>query len=175
MEPQDPVETYRLALIWAGYNPQSLAPDPVRGRRARSHEAFEAFAQLKVAPEVLAILAQFADISNRQVMEVFESSLDGGGIAIAVPGDLALEILREPEVGEFVKGRVQGLRARARRTRRTDWHNRWLWATVESGMASFPVGHQSDYVEWDVSAEDALKLVRQRTSQQAFRRLRVAA
>ncbi len=56
-----------------------------------------------------------------------------------------------------------------RRHRRDDWHNRWLWAFVSRAVAE-PAMATEDEETWDVTSEDAFRLVRQRTSQLNFRK-----
>lgn len=233
IESQDLVERYRIALLTAGYDPQVLAPKRGRQRPTHSREAFEEFACLKVAPEVLAVLARFSDVSGLRgasdfsvsclpsssirpprlrvsaiklswtevlVVEASDvtgrvsrvkvwaepdedlrwvsglaevtvraSSLDGGGFELVLPAEVALDLLERPEISKTVAARVAGMRSRKRRYCREDWHNRWLWAAVDSGVASSPVVIRPDVEAWDVSSDDALRIVRQRTSQQAFR------
>lgn len=117
--------------------------------------------------------AHWAD--DESGIEAHEAHLDGGGIRLWLPGDIALDLLSERDIGGVVARRVAGVRDRRQRSRRNDWHNRWLWALVGSGVAPPPDLLSPPAREWDVSSEDALRLVRQRTSQQAFRRQLLAS
>lgn len=229
------VTAYRDALIEAGYVPQLLVPVPGRRRLTKTREAFEAFAQLRAAPEVLAVLATFSEMSGLRDQDDFsvsclpasslkapllrmsaiklawtevlvveasqstgrvsqmrvwagpkedlgwvrshsgvrlrDSSLDGGGTQLIIPGASALDLLQRPDLSGVIARRVAAMRSRRKRYRREDWHNRWLWALVDAGAASPPVATWPDTAgEWDVSSDDAVRLLRQRTSQQAFRR-----
>jgi hypothetical protein len=60
------------------------------------------------------------------------STLDGGGIRVGLPGALALRCLADSELARFAARRVSSIRRRRRRSRREDWHNRWLWALVDA-------------------------------------------
>lgn len=100
------------------------------------------------------------------------TGLDGGGVCFWLPGSTALDWLLTPELEEIVSRRVAMIRARRHRSRRDDWHNNWLWALADSGVAPRPeILPPPPASEWDVSSGDALSLVRQRTSQRTFRRL----
>lgn len=233
MEAEGLVEVYRDALLEAGYGVDLLAPRSGQRRLTSGREAFEAFAELRVAPEVVALIHVFADraglrerrdfsvsclpssslraprlrvtavklawtevfvveadqstgavtrvriwaesdeklgwLSELPETGVWDSTLDGGGIELVLPGESALNLMAEPRVARVVARRVASMRERRRRFCRKDWHNRWLWDLVESGGAALPISVPVKDVEWDVSKEDALRLVRRRRSQQAFR------
>lgn len=235
LESRELITAYRDALLEAGYASQLVSPERSTGGLTNSREAFEVFAQLRAAPEALAVVARFSDLSGLRDLDDFSvsclpssqlrfprlrlsaiklswtevlvveasqltgrvsrvkvwaesdedlagvsrqpgvdvqpSSLDGGGFELVLPGEAALELLQQPDVSGVVAARVAAMRSRKRRYCREDWHNRWLWALVDSGAASPPViTPPTSGQEWDVSSEDALRLVRQRTSQHAFRR-----
>lgn len=239
MNGSERVAFYSEALVDAGYGAQELSPSGLfkAGRRplTMTHDAFEVFARLRAAPEVLALVEIFSEQSALReysdfsvsclpstgssrgssractvsvgMVEVFvvvidhstggvssvfiwaepddelrwlddESSIDidrsdhdGGAITLGLPGDIAQDLLAEPEIGEVVSRRVAGIRGRRRRTRRDDWHNRWLWALVDSGVASPPVNEPIAESVLDVSSPDVRRWARQRTSQQRFRAL----
>ena len=101
-------------------------------------------------------------------LDVQYSNLDGGGVCLQLPGEIAFDLLRHPAVAEMVERRVSSVRCRRPRYRRWDWHNRWLWALVDAGVAS--PASAAPFTSWDVSSDDAQRIVRQRTSQQEFRR-----
>lgn len=104
-------------------------------------------------------------------VEFRESHLDGGGLALIFTGTDAPVVLADPRIAPIISERIAGIRSRRRRARRHDWHNRWLWALVESGVASSPSRPGVITDDDDVSAPDAFRFVRQRTSQQQFRAL----
>lgn len=234
------VTAYREALRAAGYNVDGLPPSSSgRGRpRTSSREAFEVFAGLVGAPEVLAVLELFASVSGLRERDDFSISclpgngrtprgkcrasvvsvgwvevlvvnlerssgelaevyvygeldadaawlrkwpgvaiqwcgLDGGAIESRLPGAMALEILSDERMAQFVSGRVQGVRARRRRVRRPDWHNVWLSGFLDACVASSPSVNSMD--DWDVSRGDSEVLTRQRTSQSEFRQRLLAS
>lgn len=110
-------------------------------------------------------------LDDESSIDAHESDLDGGAIMLGLPGDIALDLLVEPEIGEVIARRVAEIRGRRRRARRNDWHNRWLWALVDSGVVSPPVDMSIAESALDVSSIDVRRWVRQRTSQQRFRAL----
>lgn len=107
-------------------------------------------------------------------VEVRESELDGGGLSLVCPGPDALTFIAEPDLAPLPTARVAGIRRRRRRARRADWHSRWLWALVDSGIAGPSLWGEAFQSIEDVSSPDAVRLVRQRTSQQRFRALLLA-
>lgn len=74
MSPRALITYYDQALRKAGYQPDALSPVDAAGRRTTSREAFEAFAQLKAAPEALALLSLFADIADLRAQSDFSAS-----------------------------------------------------------------------------------------------------
>ena len=241
VDPSELAAHYRDALWEAGYTGGALPPSSSSGKRPKTftREAFEVFAQLRAAPEVLTIIELFAEqarlrdrddfsvsclpgnssvlpgrtrttavsvgqvevlvveldratravaqvtvwgerdedpgeLLSRSRVRVRDSYLDGGGIALELPGAEALDLITDPDLGRMVARRVAEIRRRRRRSRRRDWHNRWLWALVESGVASPPWTVPAVDTPTDVSSPDVLSLVRRRTGQRKFRALLLA-
>lgn len=65
-----------------------------------------------------------------------DSTLDGGGIGLVLPGVVAVDLLLEDRLAQITARRVSAIRRRRRRSRNNSWHNPWLWALVDSGVAS---------------------------------------
>lgn len=229
------VVVYREALLSAGYSVDALPPSSSgTGRpRAASREAFEVFAALAGAPDVLAVLELFASQSGLRERDDFSvsclpgngrapkgkcrasvvsvgwvevlvveldrshgglaqvsvwgepneditwaaelagvsiqsSRLDGDGIALRLPGAMALKLLSDDKVAQLVSRRISAIRGRRRRSRRLDWHNSWLWAFLDACAASPRSVCSVD--DWDVSRSDSVVLAHQRNSQSDFRR-----
>lgn len=74
LESQELITAYRNALSEAGHVPQMLAPERAEGQRSNSREAFEAFAQLRAAPETLSVMARFSELSRLHDREDFSVS-----------------------------------------------------------------------------------------------------
>ena len=101
-------------------------------------------------------------------VSIQSSRLDGGGIALRLPGAMALKLLSDDKVAQLVSRRISAIRDRRRRSRRLDWHNSWLWAFLDACVASPRSGCSVD--DWDVSRSDSVVLAYQRNSQSDFRR-----
>ena len=92
-------------------------------------------------------------------VSIQSSRLDGGGIALRLPGAMALKLLSDDKVAQLVSRRISAIRDRRRRSRRLDWHNSWLWAFLDACVASPRSGCSVD--DWDVSRSDSVVLAYQ--------------
>lgn len=102
------------------------------------------------------------------------SDLEGPCKRIGIPGDKALAVLADERCRAVVHRRVAGLRARRGRARVDRWHNPWLWSMVrESTVPPRSSDPDPDEVtgadDWDVTADDVMRMGARRTAQQAFR------
>lgn len=80
MEFQEVVATYEDALAEAGYVPQQGVPKRTKGQLTNSRDAFEAFAELGVAPEILATVAWYSELAGLPSADDFSvSCLPGTG------------------------------------------------------------------------------------------------
>lgn len=112
-------------------------------------------------------------------VEIALSDLDGGGHRLTCARlDTVEWLLTDGRVAPLLVDRVAAMRHRMRRHRRRDWHNSWLWALIERGVA-LPASTRSEEYEGpekapDVSSADVWRLARARTSQRRFRQLLLA-
>jgi hypothetical protein len=124
------------------------------------------------------IRADVSHLVDDPAVDVGDSRLDGGGRYLIGHGlEAAQRLLNDAHVAALLAARVTAMRRRQRRFRRADWHNSWLWAAIDRGVAlpaSSGLLPDDGDETLDVTSQDVRRLVGVRTSQSRFRRLLLA-
>lgn len=114
-------------------------------------------------------------LSQWPEVQRFDTTLNGGAHMLSLTAEDPLPWLSSPDLSQAVTQGVRAIRSRRPRKRRLDWHNQWLWGAVESTIVETapPLSTPKSTTDGaiDVSSPDVLRLTRQRTSQEAFRKL----